>query len=186
MTDEQSIISSTNNPTVKIGGLADETEVFAWHHDIASKPAQLVIYPYRAKANFQGELMTQLEQANANNQAHINLNSKKSSLEGELLAFDDDEFLSDKEAEEKAEIVKGLERVKAKLATLEGLPRNGNDVIADFFVSLIKSHNLVDENMQPLPVTREGFLLIEPTKFQSLYEDLTSFLSSGRKKGKRR
>lgn len=184
--NESSVVPTSINTSAKMGGPDDETEVFAWHHDIASKPAQLVIYPYRAKANFQGELMAKLQQADANNQAHINLSGKKSSLEGQLLSFDDDEFLDDKEAKEKLQVVEALERVKAKIALLEGLPRTGNEVIADFFVNIIKSHNLVDENVQPLPLTRKGFLLIEPTKFQMLYEDLTSFLSSGRKKGKRR
>lgn len=182
---EESIITPTSSNTARMGGMLDETETFPWHHDIASKPASIIIYPYRAGSDIQGELLGKLEEANATNQAHMSLSSKEAGLKAQLLAFDDDEFLSEKEVEEKLEVVQGLERVRCKMKELDGLPRTGNQVIADWFCNIIKSHNLVDPNLQPIPLTREGYLSIEPTKFQKLYEDLTSFLTSGRSKKKR-
>lgn len=186
MQNETEIVNlPTPAATVRVGGLADETEEWSWQHDLAQKPAKLVIYPYRVGPNFQAELTQKIEEANASNQAHLNLAVKEGALSGELLAFDDDEFLDDKEVEAKLKVVQGLDRVRAKLAQLNGAPRFANQVIADWFVHVIKSHNLVDENLQPLPLTREGFLKIEQGKFGKLYEDLRDFLSSGRRRQKR-
>lgn len=181
MTEETSLgIQPTS--TARVGGLADETEEWFWQHDLAQKPARLVIYPYRVGPNFQAELLQKLEEANTANQAHLNLSGREASLKGQLLAFDDDEFLDAKEVEEKLEVVQALERVRAKQAQLNGAPRTGNQVIADFFVNVIKEHNLAGADLKLLPVTREGFLMIEPTKFQKLYDDLTSFLSGAKRK----
>jgi hypothetical protein len=184
MSDEAT--ATAEAPQAKMGGLYDETEEFAWHYDPAQKPARLIIYPYRLQSNFQSHITDQLVEADSNNNLFIELSGKKNRLNAQLMGYEDDEYLTDEEIEEKKKIVTRLAERKERLAEIEGKPRTAKEVMADFFCLIIKSHNLADPNGAPIPVTREGFCSIVNDKFEKLYEDLTRFLLSERGKRKKR